>query len=63
MKKYRLEYSRYDVDLEGSSKEELIRSYFRLMNGPENVLNHFLKHVRIIEGEVPDAIIVEDKKQ
>ena len=42
-----IRYSRLGVELnvpEGASKDEMIQTYLRTYGGPENVLNHFLRH-------------------
>ena len=58
-------YSRLGVELDvskGASKDEMIQTYLRTYGGPENVLNHFLRHASFIEDTTPDAVIIEEPK-
>ena len=60
-----LGYSRYGVEIDVSkeaSKDEMIRAYLRTYGGPENVLNHFLRHASFVEDTTSDAIIIEEPK-
>ena len=60
-----IRYSRLGVELnvpEGASKDEMIQTYLRTYGGPENVLNHFLRHASFIEDTTPDAVIIEEPK-
>ena len=47
--RYTLCYSRWGLELEGSTKEELINAYLRSIGGPQNAFNHFMKHLYFIE--------------
>ena len=58
-----LGYSRYGVEIDvpnGASKNEMIQAYLRTYGGPEDVFDHFLRHVSFIEDTIPDAIDFEE---
>ena len=58
-----LGYSRYGVEIDvpkEASKDEMIIAYLRAYGGPEDIFNHFLKHVSFIEDTIPDAIDFEE---
>lgn len=60
-----IRYSRFGVELdvsEGASKDEMIQTYLRTYGGPENVLNHFLRHASFVEDTTSDAIVIEEPK-
>ena len=60
-----LGYSRYGVEINvpnGASKDEMIQAYLRTYGGPEDVFNHFLRHVSFIEDTISDATIIEKSK-
>ena len=60
-----IRYSRLGVELdvsEGASKDEMIQAYLRAYGGPEDVFDHFLRHVSFIEDTIPDAVIIEESK-
>ena len=60
-----IQYSRLGVELdvsEEASKDEMIQTYLRTYGGPENVLNHFLRHASFVEDTTSDAIIIEEPK-
>ena len=60
-----LGYSRYGVEINvpnGASKDEMIQAYLRTYGGPEDVFNHFLRHVSFIEDTISDAIIIDESK-
>ena len=58
-----LGYSRYGVEIDvpnGASKDEMIQAYLRTYGGPEDIFDHFLRHVSFIEDTIPDAIDFEE---
>ena len=60
-----LGYSRYGVEIDvkkEASQDEMIQTYLRTYGGPENVLNHFLRHASFVEDTTSDAIIIEEPK-
>ena len=60
-----LGYSRYGVEIDvpnGASKDEMIQAYLRTYGGPEDVFDHFLRHVSFIEDTISDATIIEESK-
>lgn len=57
--RYTLCYSRWGLELEGSTKEELINAYLRSIGGPQNAFNHFMKHLCFTE-DTSKVIEVDD---
>lgn len=58
--KYYLGYSRYGLELQGKTREELIQSYINVMGGAENVLTHFLNNMLILKDNIQDAKIINN---
>ena len=60
-----LGYSRYGIEIDipkEASRDEMIRAYLGAYGGPEGVLDHFLRHVSLIDDTIPDSVIIEETK-
>lgn len=58
-----LGYTRYGVEIdvkENASRDDMINAYLGTYGGPQEALNHFLKHVSFIEDTIPDATIIDN---
>ena len=49
MKRYVICYSRWGLELEGNTREELINAYLGSIGGPQNAFNHFMNHLSFAE--------------
>lgn len=58
--KYYLGYSRYGLELQGKTREELIQSYINVMGGAQNALTHFLNNLIILEDNIKDAKVINN---
>lgn len=60
MKAYNIIFNLFGTPLEGESKEELISSLIQKYQGPQGLLDLFLRNLHIIEDTIKDAKILED---